>query len=328
MNRRDAIGALFAALFTSQLVLPIPASGQSRVRRAVFITGAPERTLADWIKGFRDGMKELGYQEGRNITVDFRYGGVSRELSEQMVADAVASKPDLIITQAGMVHAAAALTKTIPIVAIYSGDLVDAGVVKSLASPGGNVTGIQLMALDLVGKRIEILKEMAPSIKRLAVLASPNHPGVHRERDVSISAAKKLDLSVAYYPVKDQLELDAGLAAAHAAGTDALVLFPDGVTNVGRERIAAFALQHKLPTVSGWDVYAIAGGLVTYGPNMRASFRHLASYVDRVLKGANPATMPVELPTIFELVVNLKTARALGVKIPQAVLVRTDRVIE
>ena len=328
MNRREAICALFATLFPSPGVLPIAAYGQTQLKRAVFITGAPERTLEDWVKAFRGGMKDLGYQEGRNITLDFRYGGVSREHTDRLVADAVASKPDLIITQAGAAHAAAALTKTIPLVAIYSGDLVDGGLVKSLARPGGNVTGIQLMALDLVGKRIEILKEIVPPVKRLAVLASPNHPGVHRERDVSIAAAARLGLSVAYYPVKDQQELDAGLATAQSAGADALVLFPDGVTNLGRERIAAFALQHKLPSVSGWDVYAIAGGLVTYGPNMRASYRHLASYVDRVLKGADTATMPVELPTTFELVVNLRTARALGVKIPPTVMVRADRVLE
>lgn len=254
------------------------------------------------MQGFREGMKDLGYQEGRNITIDYRYGGLTREISTQMATDAVASKPDLIITQAGLAHSTNTLTKTIPIVAIYSGDLVD--------------------------KRIEILKEMVPSIKRLAVLASPNHPGVHRERDASIAAAKKLGVSVAYYAVKDQPELEAGLAAAVAAGTDGLVLFPDGVTNAGKERIAAFALQHKLPTVSGWDIYATAGGLLTYGPSMRGAFRHLATYVDRVLKGADPATTPIELPTIFELVVNMKTARALGVKVPQAVLVRADRVIE
>ena len=328
MNRRNALRVLLATLLASPGALPIPAYGQTRIQRIVFITGSPERTLEDWIKGFREGMKGLGYQEGRNITLEFRYGGVSREQSERDVADAVASKPAALILQAGTVHMAAALTKTIPLIAIYSGDLVDGGMVKSLGRPGGNITGIQLMALDLVGKRIQILKEIAPSVKRLAVFAAPNHPGVHRERDASIAAAQKLGLSVAYYPVNDQKELDAGLAAARTAGADALVAFPDGVTNPGRERIAAFALQHKLPTVSGWDVYAIAGGLVTYGPNMRASFRYLASYVDRVLKGADPATMPVELPTIFELVINLKTARALGVKVPQAVLVRADRVIE
>ena len=305
-----------------------PVFAQTRIRRVVFVTGSAEKTLVDWMTGFREGMKDLGYQEGRNITIDYRYGGLTREISTQMAADALASKPDLIVTQAGLAHRVNEMNKTIPIVASYSGDLVDAGLAKSLASPGGNVTGIQLMALDLVGKRIEILKEMVPSIKRLAVLASPNHPGVHRERDASIAAAKKLGISIAYYAVKDQPELDAGLAAAVAAGTDGLVLFPDGVTNTGKERIAAFALQHKLPTVSGWDIYAIAGGLVTYGPNMRSTYRHLATYVDRVLKGGDPATMPIELPTIFELVVNLKTARALGVKVPQTVLVRADRVIE
>lgn len=328
MNRRDAIRTLLAALAASHGALPLPARGQARVRRVVFVTGAPERTMETWIKGFHEGMRDLGYQEGRNIALDIRYGDGSREQANRLAADAVASKPDIIITQAGTVHAAATLTKTIPLVAIYSGDLVDAGLVKNLGNPGGNITGIQLMSLELVGKRIQILKEIVPSVKRLAVLASPNHPGVHRERDASIDAAKKLGMSIAYYPVKDQQEVDAGLVAAQAAGTDALLLFPDGVTNSGRERIAAFALKHKLPTVSGWDVYALAGGLVTYGPNMRASYRYLASYVDRVLKGADPAMMPIELPTIFELIVNLKTARALGVKIPQSVLVRADQVIE
>jgi putative ABC transport system substrate-binding protein len=322
------IRALSAALVAAPWCVPRVASAQIRTRRAVFVTGASESTLEDWIKSFRAGMKDLGYQEGRNIALDFWFGGVSPAQNDRLVTDAVASKPDVIITQAGTVHTALALTKTIPVVAMYSGDLIEARLVESLARPGRNVSGIQLMSLELVGKRIEILKEIVPTVKRLAVLASPNHPGVHRERDVSIDAAKRLGLSIAYYPVKDQQELDAGLATAQAAGTDALLLFPDGVTNQGRERIASFALQHKLPTVSGWDVYALAGGLVTYGPNMRASYRRLATYVDRVLKGADPATMPVELPTTFELVVNLKTAHALGVKVPQTVMLRADRVIE
>jgi len=328
MNRRDAVRALLAGLAVSSGSLPLPALGQARVRRVVFVTGTPEASLGEWIVSFRGGMKDLGYQEGRNITLDVRYGGFSRELTAQLVADAVASKPDANVCQAGTAHGASALTKTIPIIAIYSGDMVVGGLVKSLARPAANVTGMQLMALELVGKRIQILKEIAPSVKRLAVLASPNHPGVHGERDASIAAAKTLGVSVAYYSVNDLKELDAGLAAAQAAGADALLAFPDGVTNAGRERIAAFALQHKLPTVSGWDVYADAGGLVTYGPNMRASYRHLAGYVDRVLKGADPATLPIELPTVFELIVNQKTARALGVKIPQSVLLRADRVIE
>lgn len=206
--------------------------------------------------------------------------------------------------------------------------MVEAGLAKSLSHPGGNVSGIQLMAFDLVGKRIEILKECAPGIKRLAVLASPSHPGEHRERDVSIAAAKQLGLSVAYYPVDDPQELDAALVTAKAKGADSLVVFPDGVTSGGADRIAAFTLKHKMPMVSGWDHYALAGGLVSYGPNLRATWRHAASYVVKVLKGADPASLPVELPTIFELVVNLKTARALKLKIPQSVLLRADRLIE
>jgi len=328
MNRRDVIGGALATLAISLGVVPREVHGQTRLKRVVFVTGSPERNLAEWMGAFRDGMKALGYQEGRNITLEINYGGVSAEGNDRLASDAVASKPDVIIAQAGQILRAAALTKTIPLIAIFSGDLVDAGVVTSLASPGRNVSGIQLMSLELVGKRIEILKEIVPSIKRVAVLASPNHPGVHRERDASVTAAKKLGVTVAYYPVKDPQEVEAGLVAAHAAGTDALVIFPDGVTNTGKEQIAAFALQHKLPTVSGWDVYAAAGGLVTYGPNMRASYRRLASYADRVLKGVDPATMPIELPTIFEMVVNLKTARALGVKVPPSVLLRADRVIE
>jgi putative tryptophan/tyrosine transport system substrate-binding protein len=328
MKRRDAIRALVGGAIASQLGPVFPVFGQAKVRRAAFVTGAPERTLADWLTGFREGMKDLGYQEGRNIAIDYRYGGGIGQDYRKMAAEALAGKPEIFITQAGLVHAAAALTTTIPIIAIYSGDLVDAGLVKGLANPGRNISGMQLMALDLVGKRIEILKEMVPSIKRISVVASPNHPGVHRERDVSVAAANKLGLTIAYYPVKDLQELEMGLAAAYSAGTDALVLFPDGVTNAGRERIAAFALEHKLPTVSGWDVYALAGGLVTYGPNMRVCYRQLAGFVDRTLKGVHPSTMPIELPTVFELVVNMKTARALGVKVPQSVLVRADRVIE
>ena len=328
MNRRDTIGALLVGLAAASGGLPNPTYSQARVRRVVFVTGASERMLASWIPSFRDSMKDAGYVEGRNFALEIRYGDGSRENANRLAAEAIASKPDLLIAQAGAVHAAASLTKTIPIIATYSGDMVDAGLVKSLAHPGGNLSGIQLLSLELVGKRIEILKEIVPGVKRLAVIASPNHPGVNRERDASVAAAKQLGLSIAYYPVKDQQELDTGLAAALAAGTDALVLFPDGVTNQGRDHIAAFALKHKLPTVSGWDVYAIDGGLVTYGPNMRASYRYLASYVDRVLKGADPANLPIELPTIFELVVNQKTARALGLKIPRSVLLRADRVIE
>ena len=329
MNRRDALRALLATLAISPGGLPHPAFGQARVPRIALLTGSSGSAQEESIKALREGLTALGYQEGRNFTFDFRFGEFDRERTGKLTAEVIASKPDLLITQGAVLIAVAPLTKTVPVIAMFSGDMVDVGIIKSLARPGGNVSGIQYFAIDLVGKRIEILKEIVPALKRIAVIADPGHPVVHLERDAALAAAKKLGLSVTYYPVKNpKEELDAALIAARAAGAEALVMFPDAVTFQGRERIAAFALQHKLPTVSGWEAYATAGNLVTYGPNLRASWVRLASYVDRVLKGADPATIPVELPAIIELIVNQKTARALGLKIPQSVLLRADRVIE
>ncbi len=297
--------------------------------RIALLTGSSETAQAESIKALREGLSALGYQEGRNFTFDFRFGEFDRERTGKLTAEVIASKPDLLITQGAVLIAVAPLTRTVPVIAMFSGDMVDVGIIKSLSRPGGNVSGIQYFAIDLVGKRIEILKEIVPALKRVAVIADPGHPVVHLERDAAMAAAKQLGLSATYFPVKNpKEELDAALEAARAAGAEALVMFPDAVTFQGRERIAAFALQHKLPTVSGWEAYATAGNLVTYGPNLRASWVRLASYVDRVLKGADPSALPVELPAIVELIVNRKTANALGLKIPQSVLLRADRVIE
>ena len=328
MNRRDALPAVLATLIASTGASPFPALGQTRIRRIVAITGNSEQSVDQSMRSFREELKALGYQEGRDISFEIGYAEFSRERGARLAADAVASKPDVIFAMHGAVHAFAALTKTIPIVAIYSGDLVEAGLVKSLARPGGNITGCQLLDFELVGKRIEILKEIVPSIKRLAVIAFPAHPGLAQERDASITAAKQLGVSVAFYPVRNPQELDAGLDAAQAAGTDGLVLFPDPVTLSGAERIAAFALKHKLPVVGGWHNYADAGALLSYGPNLREVWRRAAHHLDRVLKGVNPLDIPVELPTLYEAVVNLKTARALGLKVPYAVLLRANRLIE
>ncbi len=328
MNRRDALRALLAALAASPSVLPNTARAQPRVLRIASVTGNSEKSVALPLATFREELKALGYIEGRNCTLDISYGEFSRERTRQLAAEAIAKKPDIIFAQHLAVHAFSDLTKTIPIISIYSGDMVEAGLVKSLARPGVNITGVQLLGFELVGKRIEILKELVPSIKRLAVFAMSAHPGVTREREVSVAAAKQLGISIAYYPLTNPQELDAGLVAAQAQGVNGVVLFPDPITLSGAPRIAAFALQHKLPVVSGWYNYADAGGLVSYGPNLREAWRRAANHFDRVAKGADPATMPIELPTIVELVLNLKTARALGVKIPQSVLLRADRVIE
>ena len=185
-----------------------------------------------------------------------------------------------------------------------------------------------MLALELTAKRIQLLKELLPRARHIAVIADPGHAGEHRERDVSIKAADLLRMQVSYYPVKSFQEFDAALAAAHAAGVDAVVFFPDAISNSRTEQAASFALQHKLATIAGWANYAEVGQLISYGPKLEASWRRLAYFADRILKGAKPETLPVEQPTVFELVVNLKTARALGIDVPQSILVRADRVIE
>ena len=328
MNRRNAIRALLATLAASSGVLPHPAHAQPRMLRVVSVTGNSKESIAPTLAVFREALKMLGYIEGRNISFDFSAGEFSRERTRQLATEALATRPDIIFAQHGAVHAFADLTKTIPIIAIYSGDMVEAKLVQSLARPGVNITGVQLLGFDLVGKRIEILKELVPSIKHLAVFAMSAHPGVTQEREVSVAAAKRLGIGITYYPLTNPQELDAALIAAKAQGVNGVVLFPDPITLSSAPRVAAFALQHRLPVVSAWYNYADAGGLVSYGPNLREAWRRVASHFDRVAKGADPATIPIELPTIIELVLNRKTANALGVKIPQSVLLRADRVIE
>ena len=184
------------------------------------------------------------------------------------------------------------------------------------------------LSLDLVGKRMELLKEALPALKRVAILARPEHPGEQGELRASQAAAKSLGLAIDYHQVRNALELDSALAALLKSRSKAIVAFPDAGMMRNSEKIAAFALKNRIPAISGWAHFAEQGNLMTYGPNLRDAFRRLATYVDKIFKGAKPADLPVELPTTVELVVNMKTAKALGIKIPNSILVRADRVIE
>ena len=324
MKRRTVLAFLSAA----SGLLALPAFGQKRMPRVAFFSPAAEDVVAVWAKGFHEALGGLRYENGRNIVLEVVMGAFSRERTEQLAAELIASRPAIIVTPGFAALLLAGLTKEIPIVTAYSGDLVDSGLAKSLARPGGNVTGVQLLDLELVGKRVEILKEIMPRLERLAVVASPHHPGEPRERHATTVAAQRLGIAVSYHPVKNASELEGGLEALRRADAQAIVSFPDGISLPFREKIAAFALRHKIATASGWDVYAAAGHLVSYGPNVRATYGRLAHYVDRILKGADPASLAVELPTTFQLTVNLKSAGALGLHVPQSVLLRADRVIE
>jgi putative ABC transport system substrate-binding protein len=206
---------------------------------------------------------------------------------------------------------------------------VELGLVKSLGQPGGNFTGSTFLSLELAGKRVELLKEVLPNLRKLAVLSNANHPGEQSEWRVTKEAAEKLDIVPHYVPFSGANELDRALELVGEAHADALLVFPDVLTMVHRTRIAEFAIAHRLPSMFGWGEYCDAGGLLSYGANQRATYFWLATYADRILRGEKPANLPVHQPTKFELVVNLRTAELLGIDLDKSsILFRANRVIE
>jgi putative tryptophan/tyrosine transport system substrate-binding protein len=284
---------------------------------------------APMFAAFREGMRLRGYVEGRDVIIESRWGEGSNERLDQLAVELVKSNPQIIVTQGGpatypVVRAGA----TMPIVFAFSGDPVEGKLVDSFAHPGRNLTGVSLLSLDLVGKRMELIKEALPSLKRIAVLANPEHPGEQGELRASQAAAKQLGLALEYFQLPVSANLDDILPAVTKSRSNAIVVFPDAYMMRLSERIAQFAVRQRIPAISGWAQFAEGGNLMTYGPNLQDSYRRLAYYVDRILKGSKPADLPVELPTKFELVINLKTAKELGLTIPQSVLYRADRVIK
>src|SRR5262249_7045889 len=219
-------------------------------------------------------------------------------------------------------------SRSVPVVIGFSGDPVDAGLVKSFARPGGNITGVSFLALDLAAKRVDVLKQAAPKITRLAVLSSPDHSGQASELRVTRDTAQHLGLAAEHYPVRNTGDFDPVFAAVSRDGCDALLALPDPVTMFHRQLIVYFALQRKLPTIFGWKTFTEAGGLLSYGPNQRDAYARMAYFVDKILKGAKPADLPIEQPTHLELIVTLKTAKALGLDIPLTLLATADEVIE
>jgi putative ABC transport system substrate-binding protein len=237
-------------------------------------------------------------------------------------------KVEVIVTAGGAVNAAMTATETVPIVFSFSGDPVEAGFVNSLGRPGRNMTGITWLSFELVGKRLELLKEAAPRVSRLAILANPAHPGEQRELGETEKTARVVGTTVQYHQVRTTPDFHAAFDAIIRDNANALLVFPDFATMVHRRQMAEFATKHRLPSVFGWREYVEAGGLMSYGPDRLETAKRLAVYVDKILKGAKPADLPVEQPTKFELVINLKTAKALGLTIPSSVLGRADQIIE
>jgi putative ABC transport system substrate-binding protein len=279
-------------------------------------------------ENFREGLREVGYMEGKNILIETRWAEGHRERFAELAADLVRMQVAVLVTDTTPVTLAAMqATHTIPIVIITSGDPVEAGLVASLARPGGNVTGLTFQAPALSGKRLELLKEAAPQTTLVAVLwnaANPSHVSFLRETE---AAARALGLQLHAVEVRSPADLDRAFEAIARTRPSALITLADGMLVDNRTRIVAFAAQSRLPAVFPDRDFAEAGGLMTYGPNLAANFRRAAYYVDRILKGAKPADLPVEQPMKLELVLNLKTAQALGLTIPPTLLFQADEVI-
>jgi putative tryptophan/tyrosine transport system substrate-binding protein len=276
---------------------------------------------------FRQGLRELGHVEGHNLFIESRTAENRSRLGE-LATELVEQKVDVIVAQGPAAIAAKKASTTIPIVFSFSGEPVEAGLVASLARPGGNLTGMSFLAFDLVGKRLELLKEAAPKVSRIAVLSNPEHPGDQREFQETQIAARNFGSPLQYMQVKTPADFDGAFDTVSKWRANGLLVFPSALTNSHRERIVEFAAKSRLPGVYGWKEYVDAGGLMSYGPNQDEAFRRVAVFVDKILKGAKPADLPVEQPMRFELVINLKAAKQIGLTIPPNVLARADRIMK
>jgi putative ABC transport system substrate-binding protein len=294
------------------------------VRRVGFLSGAPTQLF---FSAFRSGMTDLGYVEGKNVLFHARFAQGGENLDE-LAAALVGERPDLLIGSGGpAVRALRKATPDAPLVYSFSGDPVAAGFAKSLGQPGNHMSGITLMSLDLVGKRMELLKEALPRLRSVAILANPDHPGEQLERQTALASASTLKLEPRYFQAQTPADLMAALEQIAKTGAEGLVVFPDALTITTRRQIAESALRARISTVSGWAEFAESGFLLSYGPHLNESYRRLATFADKVLKGADPGSLPIERPTVMEMVVNARTAQALGVEVPRAVLLRADRVL-
>ena len=323
MNRRESLGLLIASLAAR----PRVSHGQQPAKVHVILWVSTEAQPDPFIEGFRDGMKARGYVEGQNLTFILRYAPGSPDAVRAMLPELLTIPADLIVSS-GPAMLAMKATTTRTVLFAMSGDPVQLGIVESLARPGRNFTGSTFMSLNICQKRVELLHELLPNMRSLAVLSNTGHPGEQSEHSATIGAAQGLGIQIAYVPFASADQLEGALERVLNSRSDAMIVYPDGITLVNRATIADFAKRHRLPSMFGWREYADAGGLASYGANQRATYRRLAAYADRLLNGESAALLPVERPTMFELVINMKTARLLDLKVPTSIVTLANDVIE
>ena len=323
MNRRA-----FIRLLGGAAAWPLAARAQQpRVARIGFLGTATPSAWGPWVAATNQRLRELGWIDGRNLVVEYRWAEGRSERYSEIAEEFVRLNVDVIFTSGGAVLAAKQATSTIPIVFAVAIDPVGGGLVASLARPGGNVTGLSLQFSDLAGKRLEFLREVVPTISRLGVLANISYPAVVLERDEVEAAAKALGLQIAKMDIRRAQDIAPAFDVVKAH-VQAIYICADALVATNRTHINILAAGARLPTLHGNREYVEAGGLISYGPNLPDSFRRAADYVDKILRGAKPAELPVEQPTKFDLIVNLVTAKAIGLEFPPTLLARADEVIE
>jgi putative ABC transport system substrate-binding protein len=329
--RLQTVG-LIITLAVGILLAPLTAQAQqpTKVYRIGRLSPGPSIESSPNDEAFRQGLRERGYVEGQHFVIEYRYAEGSLERLRDLADELVRLKVDVIVTGGvAAVRAAQHATRTIPIVMAATFDPLGQGLVASLAHPGGNITGLSFLSAELPGKRLEILKETVPQSARIAVLAHPANPSYESNMHNLHVAARALGLHLHVVEMRRADELDSAFAAITHAGADALIVLSDPLLMDSlRGRVADLAAQSRLPAMYDWRMYVAAGGLMAYGPSLPDTQRRAAVYVDKILKGAKPADLPVEQPTKFALVINRKTANALGLAIPPSILFQADEVIQ
>jgi putative ABC transport system substrate-binding protein len=326
IGRRELLAALGGVAATWPLAARAQQPGM--LPTIGYLGSATPATQGQWVAAFVQRLRELGWIEGRTIAIEYRWAEGRAERAAEIAAELVQRKVDVIVTSGtAVVVAAMQATSVIPIVFAAAGDPVGTGLIASLARPGGNVTGLSNQAVDLAGKRLELLREIVPGLGRLALLGNVGNPSVVLDMREVQATARTLGLDVTTLEIRRGEDIVPAFEALNGHEEALYVVF-DALVNTHRIRINTLALAARLPTMHGIRDYVEAGGLMSYGTNFPDLFRRAADYVDKILRGAKPADLPVEQPTKFDLVINLTTAKVLGLKVPPTLLARADEVIE
>ena len=324
MDRRAFLLSAAAAASLPKLA----AAQGAKTLKIGWLTAQQEASLTPYLAALRKGFGELGYVEGQNLIIEYRFGNDRLDRVPELAAELVKSGVEVIVAQGAAVSEVSKLSLPVPIVYIFSGDPIAAGFADNLARPRGNMTGVTLMAAELNSKRLEILRDIVPGLRRVAIIANPEHHGVNLERANSEETGQRLGIDIHYYPTPSLDALNAAFAAIKTDPAQAISVFSDGFAVQNRKAIFDFANGQRIPVIAAWSIFARSGAICSYGPLQSEQYRRLAAYVDRIAKGAKPAELPIQQPSKFETVVNLKVARALGLSIPPALLASADEVIE